>query len=315
MTGPYIPEGLSPETRLFLQGLADLGLPPLHELSPEEARRMRAEVARMAPTVEPEPVASVADSRIERSGPDIPIRVYEPEGWARGGGSVVYFHGGGWVLGNLDTHDALCRALANAAGLRVMATEYRLAPEAPHPAALEDAWAATSWMAARESGPVVVGGDSAGGHIATNVAARARGSDMSIAAQLLIYPVTDLSRFETPSYAAYGEGYWLTRAAMDWFRRHYVPDEVPHHDPEVSPLHRADLSGMPPAVVLAAACDVLADEGRAYADRLADAGTDVRYRAWDRVIHGFAAVPGMIPEGREALQWAAAELRTLLDER
>lgn len=312
MTEPTIPEHLTPETRSFLAGLARLGMPPLHTLTPEEARRMRTEAARMAGAPESEPVASVADSMLDGPGGRLDVRIYEPEGWKRGGGSMVYFHGGGWVFGDLDTHDALCRSLANSSGLRVMATDYRLAPEAPHPAALEDAWAATAWMASKELGPLVVGGDSAGGQIATNVAARARGSGIRIAGQLLIYPVTDLEGMDTPSYAAYEEGYWLTKASMEWFRGHYVPDRGVHRHPDVSPLHRDDLAGMPPAVVVAAACDVLVDEGRAYADRLVEAGCDVHYRAWADVIHGFAAMPGTIPEGRAALAWAGDALRFAL---
>jgi acetyl esterase len=312
MTEPTLPDHLTPETRAFLAGLAGLGLPPLHTLTPVDARRMRAEAARLAGAPQSEPVASVADATLDGPGGGLGVRFYEPEGWARGGGSIVYFHGGGWVFGDLDTHDALCRSLANASGLRVMATEYRLAPEAPHPAALEDAWAATAWMASKEPGPLVVGGDSAGGHLATNVAARARGTEVRIAGQLLIYPVMDLDRMDTVSYDAFGEGYWLTRASMEWFRGHYVPDEAVRHHPDVSPLRRDDLSGMPPAVVLAAACDVLVDEGRVYADRLADAGCDVQYRVWADVIHGFAAMPGTIPEGRAALAWAGDALRRAL---
>jgi acetyl esterase len=312
MNAPSLPHELSPETKAFLGGLAALELPPLHELTPDEARRMRAQAAHLAAAPDLEPVASVADAEIP--GPDgvVPVRVYEPDGWVAGGGSIGYYHGGGWVFGNLDTHDALCRGLANASGLRVMATAYRLAPEAPHPAALRDAWAATSWLSERETGPLVVAGDSAGGHIATNMAARARGSTLRIAAQLLIYPVTDLSRLDTPSYVRYGEGYWLTRASMEWFRGHYLSGSAPKDDPEISPLCREDLTGLPPAVVVAAACDVLVDEGRAYAERLASAGCETRYRAWEGVIHGFAAMPGTIPEGAEALRWAGSELRRLL---
>jgi acetyl esterase len=315
MTEPTIPEHLTPETRRILSELAGLGLPPLHTLTPDEARRMRAEAARLAGAPAPEPVASVADAALRGPGGEIAVRLYEPDGWVRGGGSIVYFHGGGWVLGNLDTHDALCRGLANASGLRVMATDYRLAPEAPHPAALEDAWAATTWLADKEPGALVVGGDSAGGHIATNVAARARGSAVQIAAQLLIYPVTDLSRFDTPSYETFREGYWLTKASMGWFRDHYVPSGSDTRHPDVSPLYREDLSGMPPAVVVGAACDVLADEGRSYTDRLVEAGCDVQYRCWDDVIHGFAAMPGSIQEGRDALGWAGEAIRFALEAR
>ena len=300
---------LTPETQAILEALEGLGLPPLHTLTPSEARRMREEAARLAAAPTSEPVSSVSDRVLEGPGGALSVRLYEPKGWALGGGSISYFHGGGWVLGDLDTHDALCRALANASGLRVMATDYRRAPEAPHPAPIDDAWVATSWLSEQESGPLMVGGDSCGGHIATTVAARSRGSALGLVAQLLIYPVTDLSSFDTRSYGAYAEGHWLTKASMGWFRDHYLGVGVDRTDPDVSPLHREDLSDMPAAVVVAAGCDVLLDEGRAYADRLLEAGCHVEYRRFDRVIHGFAAMPGTFPEGREAIEWAAALLR------
>jgi len=299
---------LTAETRTILAALEGLGLPPLHTLTPSEARRMRVEAAHLASGPAVEPVFSVHDGLLE--GPSVPLRVriYEPEGWVPGKGSIAYFHGGGWVLGDLETHDALCRALSNASGLRLVATDYRRAPEARHPAAIEDAWLAVSWLSEFESGPLIVGGDSCGGHIATAVAARSRASELDVAAQLLIYPVTDLSRFDRRSYATFAEGYWLTRASMAWFRGHYLSDDVDLSDPEVSPIHRDDLRDMPPTVVVAAACDVLYDEGRAYSDRLRGAGRRVEYRSSDGVIHGFVAMPGTIPEGREAIQWAAEAL-------
>jgi acetyl esterase len=306
-------EELTPETRALLDGLAALGLPPLHTQTPEGARAMREEVAELAGAPVVEPVAVVSDGTIAGPGGPLAVRFYQPEGWEPGAGSVAYFHGGGWVLGDLETHDGLCRGLANRSGLRVMATDYRRAPESPHPAALEDAWAATEWLRAEEEGPLVLGGDSCGGHIATIVAARARGTELGVSAQLLIYPVTDLSRFDTESYARYADGYWLTKASMGWFRGHYLPADADPAEPDVSPLLRDDLQGMPPAVVVAAACDVLLDEGRAYADRLIDAGCPVEYRRYDDVIHGFAAMPGVIPEGRDALAWAGAALRRALE--
>lgn len=301
-------QGLTAETQAILSALEGLGLPPLHTLTPAAARQMRTEAARLAAAPVVEPVFSVHDELLEGPGGPLPVRIYEPEGWASGDGSVAYFHGGGWVLGDLETHDALCRALTNASGLRLMATDYRRAPEAKHPAAIDDAWLTVSWLSDLEPGPLVVGGDSCGGHIATAVAARSRASDVDVAAQLLIYPVTDLSRFDRCSYQTYADGHWLTRASMAWFRDQYLDDDDDLTDPEVSPIHRDDLRDMPPAVIVAAACDVLMDEGRAYADRLRQAGCPVQYRSWDGVIHGFVAMPGTFPEGREAIQWAADAL-------
>jgi acetyl esterase len=304
----------TPETRALLDALEGLGLPPLHTLTPEQGRDMRRRAAAAAGHGEPEPVASVRDVEIEGPGGPLALRLYEPEGWAPGGGTLVYFHGGGWVLGNLDTHDALARGLANASGLRVVATDYRLAPEHPHPAALEDAWAAVRWARSQEEGALLVGGDSAGGHLATCVAARARGTELDLAGQLLIYPVTDLASFETPSYEEFAEGYWLTRPGMAWFRGHYVPASTSLRDPDVSPLYREDLTGLPPAVIMAAECDVLRDEGAAYARRLEEeGGCQVTYRRYQGVIHGFMALAGVIPEGRTAIQEAGADLRKLAE--
>jgi acetyl esterase len=302
---------LTPQARSILASLEGMGLPPLHTLTPSEARWMRTEAAQLAASPAVEPVSDVHDEVISGADGALEVRIYEPAGWVPGAGSMAYFHGGGWVLGDLDTHDALCRGLANASGFRVMATHYRRAPEARHPAAIEDAWTATTWLAQEESGPLLVGGDSCGGHMATVVAARSRTSGMALAAQLLVYPVTDLGRFDRPSYDTFAEGFWLTRASMAWFRGHYLPQDADVTDPDVSPLRREDLHAMPPAVVVAAGCDVLLDEGLAYAERLREAGGLVAYQCWDGVIHGFVAMPDAFPEAREALRWASGELRRL----
>lgn len=302
---------LTAETQEFLGGLERLRLPPLHTMTPVEARAMREAAARLAPALEPEPVATVDDRTLPGPGGELHVRLYTPSGWGAADGSLIYFHGGGWVLGDLDTHDASCRGLANASGLRVMAVQYRLAPEFPHPAALDDGWAAMSWLADESRGPLFLGGDSAGGHIATVLAARTRIAGPCLAGQLLVYPVTDLSRLDTGSYLQFADGYWLTRAAMQWFRRHYVPAGVDLADPDVSPLLRTDLTGMPPAAIIAAGCDVLRDEGAAYAERLSSAGCDVRYARYEGVIHGFFALPALIPEGRRAIEEAGAALAAL----
>lgn len=303
---------LNRDSRALLDAMDRLGLPPLHTLTPLRARALRKAAAELAEPEEGEEVARVEDRTLRGPGGPLAIRSYVPDGWEEARGSLVYFHGGGWVLGSLDTHDALCRGLANASSLRIVSVGYRLAPEAPHPAALEDAWAATRAIAEEGPGPVVVGGDSAGGHLATGIAARARRTDVGVAAQLLIYPVTDLSTFGTPSYREFADGFWLTRAAMEWFRTHYVPEGTDLRDPEVSPLRREDLFGMPPAVIVAAECDVLRDEGAAYARRLSEAGCEVDYRVYEGVIHGFMALPGSISEGRRAIQEAGAAVRGLL---
>lgn len=302
---------LAPEVAALLRSIESFDLPPLHLMTPGQAREMRKRTAHLShgPTIEVG--GPVMDEAIDTAAGPLPVRLYHPgaTGWL---GSLVYLHGGGWVLGDLDTHDALCRALTNATGLRVMAVRYRLAPENPYPAALEDAWAATRWLAERESGALAVGGDSAGGHLATCVAARARGTALAIGAQLLIYPVTDLSELSTSSYRKYGEGYWLTARAMAWFRSHYVPPGTALDDPDVSPLLRPDLAGMPPAVVVTAGFDVLRDEGEAYAERLRAAGNEVLHRCYEGVIHGFMSLPGLLPQADRALSEAGEALVRLL---
>jgi len=297
----------------ILDAIAGLGLPPMHTLSPGEARDLRKQTASVV-TGDTEPVASVEDSSF--AGPEgaVAVRVYVPtEGPPLG--TLVYFHGGGWVMGNLDTHDAVCRGLANASEARVVAVDYRLAPEHPHPRAIEDAWSATLWARSRFDGPLAVGGDSAGGHLATTVAARARARGPELTAQVLIYPVTDLSRLDTRSYRTFAEGFWLTRAAMFWFRDHLLSDGQDPSDPEVSPLLREDLTGMAPAVVALAECDVLRDEGHAYAQRLKQAGCLATCVEYPGVIHGFVAMPHAVAQGRQAIADIASALRDLMADR
>ena len=298
---------LTPEVEDLLQRMRALNMPAFHTLTPVEARGLREQTAALTAGESIETDGTVDDRLIDGAHGAIPVRFYTPRGWQRG--SVAYFHGGGWVMGDLDTHDALCRGLTNASGLRVMAVQYRLAPEHSYPAAMDDAWAATRWLAEDDPGAIAVGGDSAGGTLATCVAARARGTDLDIAAQLLIYPVTDMRKFETASYAEFSEGYWLTRKAMEWFRNHYAPDESVWKHPDVSPLYRDDLTAMPPAMVITAHFDVLRDEGAVYARRLREAGVEVTYRCYDGMIHGFMAMPGVFPQGAAALVEAGEMLR------
>lgn len=289
--------------------MAALGLPPIHELDPFEARQLREKTTHLTRS-DPEPVGQVEDGSFEGPGGPVAVRVYEPRE-EEAFGTVVYYHGGGWVLGDLDTHDALCRGLCNGSSLRVVSVDYRRAPEHPHPAPLEDAAAAAAWAHRRFPGPLAVGGDSAGGHLATCVAARSRTSGPPLAAQLLIYPVTNLSGFDTPSYRAFAEGYWLTRDAMVWFRRHLVADGADLTDPDLSPGLRTDLEGMPPTILVTAECDVLRDEGHEYGNALEAAGCTVERLEYAGVIHGFASMPGVIGEGRRAL----AEMGRLLRQR
>jgi acetyl esterase len=231
---------------------------------------------------------------------------------------LVYFHGGGWVIGSIETHDALCRELTMEAGVVVVSVEYRLAPEHKFPAAADDAYAAVRWVAqhAAELGidpaRIGVGGDSAGGNLAAVVALQARDlGGPPLALQLLIYPITcdDLG---TPSYVENAEGYMLTRADMAWFWSQYLSDPAQGDDPRVSPLRAGDLSGLPPAFILTAEYDPLRDEAEAYAARLEQAGVPVRMRRYDGMIHGFLRRLTLLDQGRVALDEVAKGIRDAL---
>ncbi|MFB6296440.1 MAG: alpha/beta hydrolase [Halobacteriales archaeon] len=242
--------------------------------------------------------------------------MYTPEG--EGPFPVLtFYHGGGWVIGTLDTHEPICRALAGAADCVVVSVDYRLAPEHPFPAALEDCYAATRWVsdnaATLHADPdrVAVGGDSAGGNLAAAVAQACRDhGGPELVHQLLVYPVTDHA-FDTDSYAENAEGYFLTRADMEWFWDHYLDSRFDGNNPYASPLRARDLGGLPPASVVTAGFDPLRDEGIAYAKRLDAAGVAVEHHHYDGAIHGFFGmlVEPEIPQARDAVETTAADLR------
>jgi acetyl esterase len=266
---------LEPQAQAFLEQLAATGAQPLHELSVEQARQVI--VTLFETQGEPKPVGAVQDCTIPGAAGEMPARIYRPHGTGPFP-VLVYCHGGGWVIGNLDAYDATCRALTKAAGCLVVAMEYRLAPEHKFPAAPEDYYAATQWVAASatalggDSRRIAVGGDSAGGNLAAVVAqmARDRGGP-ALCYQVLVYPVTDYN-FGTPSYREHAEGYLLTKEAMTWFWNHYLPSPAEGSHPMASPLRAARLNGLPAAFVLTAEFDPLRDEGEAYAARLREAG-------------------------------------------
>ncbi len=312
---------LDPQVQALLKQLEALNLPPLNSLPPEEARsvmRQRRELT----AGEPIPVGRVEDRAIP--GPDdaIPVRIYWPEANAQAGSGplpvLVYFHGGGWVLGDLESHDNHCRVLCRDAGCLVVSVDYRLAPEHPFPAAAEDAYAATAWVAAQaaslggDPARLAVGGDSAGGNLAAVVClmARDRGGP-PIRFQLLIYPVTDHD-LDTASYRANADGLFLTREAMAWFWDHYVPDRGERENPYVSPLRAPDLSGLPPALVITAEYDPLRDEGNAYAERLRAAGVPVELVEYPGQIHGFVNMFAQLSGGQAAVELEARALRAAL---
>lgn len=303
---------LDPQVEAFLEEIQGFRQEPLHRLTPAKARLLAvAETALLAP---PEPMAKTEDRRVPGYGGWIPIRIYVPEA-AQTLPVLVYYHGGGWVLGDLGTHDGITTAIAKAAGCIVVSVAYRLAPEHKFPAAVDDAYAAARWVVdnAESFGGdpqrVAVGGDSAGGNLAAVVAlmARDRGVFQPVF-QVLIYPVTDFN-FNTPSYLQNAEGYLLTREDMRWFWGHYLAHAEDGDHPYASPLRAADLGRLPPALVITAEFDPLRDEGEAYAARLRQAGVPVTSHRYDGMIHGFFRHLARFDKARAALGEVAGALR------
>lgn len=307
---------IHPQVAAHLAQLAALDAPPLDVLTPQQVRAgFGMQLQMTVGAAKPLPV--VRDVSIPGTGGPIKARLYRPtaDGVLPG---LVFFHGGGWVIGDLDSHDDLCRDLAAEAGCAVLAVDYRLAPEQRFPAAADDAVAATRWASGNavdlgiDPRRLAVGGDSAGGNLATVSALAARDAGIALAAQLLIYPVTDLSRLEGESYSACADDYGLTAAAMAWFRDHYLADAAAARDWRVSPLLAADLGRLPPALVVTAEFDVLRSEGEAYAKRLADAGVPTQLARYDGMIHGFASMAGVLDTGRrvrtDMARWLADRL-------
>jgi acetyl esterase len=228
---------------------------------------------------------------------------------------LVYFHGGGWVIGSLDTHDNSCRTLANSTGAIVVSIDYRLAPEHKFPAPLEDCYAAASWVVANaaslggDAERVAIGGDSAGGNLTAAVALMARDKGgPRFTHQLLVYPVTDAA-CDTRSYVENAEGYFLTKVSMLWFWNHYLRERLDGENPYASPLRAEDLKGLPPATVLTAEYDPLRDEGEQYGARLKEAGVPTRITRYDGMIHGFFGMGDVLPQAKDAMREAAAALR------
>jgi acetyl esterase len=303
---------LDPEAKMLLEQMTTV-VRPFDELSVEEARAAIATLS--AAAGEGEAVARVENRTIPGPRGEIPVRIYTPAGRAPFP-LLVYFHGGGWVIGNLETHDALCRHLANAASAVVVSVDYRLAPEHPFPASGEDAYAATRWVAANaaaiggDAGRVAVGGDSAGGNLAAVVAlmARDRGGP-PLVFQLLVYPVTDAPSANTASYRENAEGYFLTAKMMHWFWNHYCGTNPDLSDSYLCPLRARDLKGLPPALVVTAEFDPLRDEGEAYAARLREAGVAGTAKRYPGMIHGFFGMGALLAQARAATKEAAEALR------
>jgi acetyl esterase/lipase len=306
---------LLPEIRALLDQMDAAGRPPLHHQSVDQARAFHIQDA-PALNGPAAPVASVQDRVVPGPAGELPVRVYTPEGEPPFP-IVVFFHGGGWVVGTLDTYDPLCRALAAAVPAVVVSVDYRLAPEHRWPAAVEDAYAATLWASRNAAGlggaqhRLAVAGDSAGGNLAAVVAlgARDRGGP-KVAFQLLVYPVLDAAA-DTASYREHAEGFHLTAAGMRWYWDHYL-GPADGAAPDASPLRAAFLGGLPPALVIGAEHDILRDEGEAYAARLRDARVAAAASRYPGVVHGFFRWRSVTPVADAALQEAATALRSAL---
>jgi acetyl esterase len=304
---------LDPQAEALLQQMAQRNIPPLHTLTPTQAREVMRKMAALS--AKPEPVAKVENLTIPEPDEQIPVRIYTPQG--NGPFPVlVFFHGGGWVICDLDTHDNLCRSLTNRACCVVVSVDYRLAPEHKFPAAVEDAYAATQWVANNanringDPARVAVGGDSAGGNLAAVVAILARDRNgPRLVYQLMIYPVTNVSAADTDSHRDYADGYFLDRGDGEWFCYNYLNCEADRFNPLVSPLLAPDLSNLPPALVITAEFDVLRDDGESYAKRLKEAGVPVKYTRYKGMIHGFMSMEGLLDQARNGIEEASAALR------
>jgi len=309
---------LDPQVQEVIQLVIKSGRPAYNTLSPKDARQLFRET-RPASTPTPPEIGAVKNVTAEGPGGPIPLRVYRPAGVTSAAlPALVYYHGGGWVIGDLDTHDVQCRQIAAEAGIVVVAVDYRLAPEHKFPAAVDDAWAATRWVAAHGSDfgvdgrRIAVAGDSAGGNLAAVVSLLAREAGApAIRLQVLVYPVTDVAA-ETKSYRDFADGYLLTRESMRWFKNHYLKSASEAEDWRVSPLRAMSLAGLPPALVVTAGFDPLRDEGAAYAVRLTDAGGRVDYVCYGGMIHGFMPMGRLIETGNRAISHVAASLRQAL---
>jgi acetyl esterase len=306
---------LDEATVTFLTQMAEGGAKPIAEVTPEEARSQTALLAEFI-GAGPE-MASVRDEKVQSAdGSYFDVRVLVPRGGVCG--LLVFYHGGGWTIGSIDGYDTLCRLLADGLGAAVVSVGYRLAPEHPYPAAVDDAWAALEWASERMTEiaghpvPLVVMGDSAGGNLSAVVAQRARDAGgPQIDYQVLVYPVTDTD-VDNASYADPENQVILTRQTMIWFLDHYVPGADDRLKTDVAPLRAASLAGLPPAIVLTAEYDVLRQEGEAYVARLREAGVPAEHRRFEGQTHGFFQLVNILPGSGEAISYVVEELGSRL---
>lgn len=303
---------LDPQAKAVIDMMNSMNMPPFSALTPVEARKQTSEM-RLLRAANPEPVAKVEDRKIPGPGGQIPIRVYTPQG--SGPFPVLaYYHGGGWVIGDIESHDGLCRSLTNAARCVTVSIDYRLAPEAKFPTPVDDCYAATLWIAENaaalggNANRVAVGGDSAGGNLAAVISILARDRKKpKIAFQLLIYPATDLT-CSAPSHRTNTE-YILTPEDIRWFTGHYLRSDADRKNPLASPAFEPNLAGLPPALIVTAELDPLRDEAEDYGRKLREAGVPVQVSRYEGMVHGFVSMADMLDKGRQGIAECAGALR------
>ncbi len=305
---------LDPQAAALLKLLHDNQVPAVNTQTPIQAREAyRARRAYSQP--DPPEVGTVRDHEVEANGARFTVRIYQPKDRpATPLPALVYFHGGGWTIGDLDTHDVLCRSLCGQSGMVVVATDYRMGPEHKFPAAYLDCMAAYQWVLSQaailgvDPARIAVGGDSAGGNLAAAICLGLRGHEQPPAFQLLIYPATNMN-LVTESHRINGQDYLLTRQAIEWFRGHYLASESDQHDWRASPLLATSHDDLPAALVLTAGYDPLRDEGLQYANALSQAGVSCQYVCFERQIHGFITMGRLITEANTAVSLCALAMR------
>jgi acetyl esterase len=306
---------LDPQVKVLLDQMAAANQPAFHSQTPADARKAMGSLVNV---FGPGPdVQKVENRKIPGSGGEIPVRIYAPSG--KPNGILVYFHGGGWVVGDLESHDYLCRALTNETGCAVVAIDYRLAPEHKFPAGPDDCYAATQWASKNaaslgsDADHIAVGGDSAGGNLAAAVAlmARDRGAPR-IRHQMLIYPVTDAAMNTASQREFTADGFVLSKLDMEWFWGHYLKNPKDGENPYASPIRAKDLKNLPPAHIITASHDPLRDEGEAFGELLKKAGNKVKVKRYEGVVHGFVSLQAAIDQGKTATRELAEELKASL---
>ncbi len=306
-----------PQVARYLEEVAKVDIPSFDEMTPELIR------STLTPSPEPHlPAQKIENLGLAINSAEVPIRIYTPANRqdvaASKSPALVYFHGGGWVMGTLDAYDGLCQDLAGTSGCKIISVDYRMAPEYPYPIPFEDAYAATEWISdnAADLGidqtRIAVGGDSAGGNLATAVALKARESkSLNLAYQMLVYPVTNY-QFDTESYLKYGSNYFLTKRAMEWFWDQYLPDESAGREFYASPLRCKDLSELPETLVITAGYDPLYSEAVQYVDQMRRSGCHVEHINYEDMIHGFFRRSDLYDRAFEAVQLAGKKLNEVL---